>query len=225
MSRAKDTNYYLRGSGHANSRYGDGLLSAEPPGTEPSDGFVYDPEDPVITFGGTQAGYLAHGRRTDGPQDQREVQNRNDVLVYTSEPLQADVEVTGRIICKLFAASSAVDTDFTAKLIDVHPEGYAQIIRDGVIRARYRNSFEKQELIDPGKVYEYTLDLWSLSHVFQKGHKLQVEISSSNFPMWDRNPNTGHKFGEDAELQKAQQTIYHNSEYPSHIILPIVRSD
>ena len=134
------------------------------------------------------------------------------------------MEITGRILCKLYAASTAVDTDFTAKLVDVHPTGYAQILREGIIRARYRNSFKKQELLTPEKVYEYTIDLWSVSHVFQKGHKIQVEISSSNFPKYDRNPNTGHRFGEDAILQKATQTIYHDSQYPSHIILPIVQT-
>jgi hypothetical protein len=222
LSRAKDTKYYLRSSGHANSRYGDGVLSMEPPGAEPTDGFVYDPENPVLTYGGTI--YGGNGKNSDGPRDQRAIQNRNDVLVYTSEPTLRDIEVTGKIICKLYAASTAADTDFTAKLVDVHPDGYAQILVEGVIRARYRNSYEKQELISPGKVYEYTIDLWSMSNVFQKGHRIQVEISSSNFPLYDRNPNTGHKFGEDAQLEKATQTIHHNSQYPSHIILPVVLS-
>jgi len=145
-------------------------------------------------------------------------------LVYTSEPQPTDLEVTGRLLVKLYAASSAKDTDFTGKLVDVHPNGYARILKDGVIRARYRNSFKKQELLTRGKIYEYTVDLWSVSHVFQKGHRIQVEISSSNFPKYDRNPNTGHKFGEDAELEKATQTIYHNNEFASHIILPTVTS-
>ena len=130
--------------------------------------------------------------------------------------------MTGRILTKVYAASSATDTDFTAKLVDVHPNGYAQLLAEGIIRARYRNSFKKQELLTPEEIYEYTVDLWSVSHVFQKGHKIQVEISSSNFPKYDRNPNTGHKFGEDAELEKATQMMYHNSQYPSHIIFPVV---
>ena len=145
-------------------------------------------------------------------------------MVYTSEAIQNDLEVTGRILCKLHAASTAADTDFTAKLADVHPSGYAQILREGIIRARYRNSFKQQELISPGRVYEYTIDLWSISHVFNKGHKIQVEIASSNFPKYDRNPNTGRRFGEDAELQKSRQTIYHDSQHPSCIILPVVRT-
>ena len=182
---------------------------------------MYDPADPVITYGGIEAWQGLGTPNTDGPRDQRLIQKRNDVLVYTSDPLQANVEVTGRILCKLYVVSTATDTDFTAKLVDVYPDGYAQLLKDGVIRARYRNSFKQQELISPGKIYEYTVDLWSVSHVFQKGHKIQVEISSSNFPKFDRNPNTGHKFGEDAQLQKATQTIYHNRRYPSHIVLPV----
>jgi putative CocE/NonD family hydrolase len=224
LNRAKDAKYYLRSSGHANSHLGDGILSAEPPGSEPTDGFVYDPENPNLTYGGAISPYAGHGHNSDGPRDQRSIQTRSDVLVYTSQPVQGDIEVTGRILCKLNAASTAIDTDFTAKLLDVHPDGYAQILAEGIIRARYRNSFEKQELISPGQVYEYTIDLSSLSHVFQKGHKIQVEISSSNFPMYDRNPNTGHKFGEDAQVQKATQTIYHNSQHRSHIVLPVVLS-
>jgi putative CocE/NonD family hydrolase len=144
--------------------------------------------------------------------------------VYTSEPQQTDLEVTGRLTVKLYAASTAKDTDFTGKLVDVHPNGYAQILKDGIIRARYRNSFKKQELLTPNKVYEYTIDLWSVSHVFQKGHRIQVEVSSSNFPKFDRNPNTGHKFGEDAELEKATQIIHHDNEFASHITLPVVKS-
>ena len=119
---------------------------------------------------------------TGGPRDQRAIQRRDDVLVYTGETLEKDTEVTGRILTKVYAASSATDTDFTAKLVDVHPNGYAQLLAEGIIRARYRNSFKKQELLTPEEVYEYTVDLWSVSHVFQKGHKIQVEISSSNFP-------------------------------------------
>jgi putative CocE/NonD family hydrolase len=223
-NRAQNTNYYLRGVGRANSRYGDGKLSTTPPSQEPTDSFVYDPQDPVLSYGGIEIFQGFNKPNTDGPRDQRAIQNRNDVLVYTSEPQQADLEVTGRLLFKLYAASSAKDTDFTAKLVDVHPNGYAQILKDGVIRARYRNSFKKQELLTPDKVYEYTIDLWSTSHVFQKGHRIQVEISSSNFPKFDRNPNTGHKFGEDAELQKATQTIHHNNQFASHIILPVVPS-
>jgi uncharacterized protein len=221
LKRTQDTKYYLHGGGRANSRFGDGRLSTTPPTNEPTDSFVYDPQDPVLSYGGIETWQGFGAPNIDGPRDQRGIQNRNDVLVYTGEPQQTDLEVTGRLLFKLYAASSAKDTDFTAKLVDLHPNGYAQILKDGVIRARYRTSFKKQELLTPGKIYKYTIDLWSVSHLFQKGHQIQVEISSSNFPKFDRNPNTGHKFGEDSELQKATQTIYHNSEYASHIILPV----
>ena len=181
-------------------------------------------QTPVPTYGCIQP-WQGYGiPNSDGPRDQRLVQGRNDILVYTSEPVQKDLEITGRILCKLYASSTATDTDFTAKITDVYPNGYSQILREGVIRARYRNSFKKQELISPGTVYEYTIDLWSVSHVFKQGHKIQVEISSSNFPKYDSNPNTGHRFGEDAEMQKATQTIFHESRYPSHVILPVVPS-
>ena len=218
LSRAQETKYYFHSSGRANTRFGDGRLDTTPPADEPTDSFVYDPEDPVPTYGGNVSMYPSTG----GPRDQRAMQRRDDVLVYTGGTLTNDIEVTGRILTKVYAASSATDTDFTAKLVDVHPNGYAQLLAEGIIRARYRNSFKKQELLIPEEVYEYTVDLWSVSHLFQKGHKIQVEISSSNFPKYDRNPNTGHKYGEDAELQKATQTIYHDSQYLSHIILPVV---
>ena len=224
LKRVQATKYYLHGAGQANSRLGDGKLSTTPPAKEATDSFVYDPQDPVLSYGGIEIFQGFNKPNTDGPRDQRGIQDRKDVLVYTSEPQQTDLEITGRLTVKLYAASTAKDTDFTGKLVDVHPNGYAQILKDGIIRARYRNSFKKQELLTPNKVHEYTIDLWSMSHVFQKGHRIQVEISSSNFPKFDRNPNTGHKFGEDAELEKATQIIHHDNEFASHIILPIIRS-
>jgi len=224
LKRAQDTKYYLHSAGRANNRFGNGKLDTSPPAKEPTDSFVYDPQDPVLSYGGIEIFQGFNKPNTDGPRDQRWIQNRDDVLVYTSEPQETDLEVTGRLLIKLYAASTAKDTDFTGKLVDVHPNGYAQILKDGVIRARYRNSFKKQELLTPDEVYEYTIDLWSTSHVFQKGHRIQVEISSSNFPKFDRNPNTGHTFGEDAELRKATQVIHHDNQFASHIILPVVGS-
>jgi len=224
VSRATPVKYYLASSGHANSRFGDGTLKSEPSTGAATDGFVFDPEDPVPTYGGIEQ-WQGYGiPNSDGPRDQRLIQGRNDLLVYTGEAVEKDLEVTGRVLCKLHAASNAPDTDFTAKLVDVYPNGYAQILREGILRARYRNSFKKQEPSTPGKVYEYTIDLWSVSHVFKQGHKIQVEISSSNFPKYDRNPNTGGRFGDDIQLRKATQTIYHNGDHPSHIILPVVPS-
>jgi putative CocE/NonD family hydrolase len=132
------------------------------------------------------------------------------------------VEATGPVIVKLWAASSAVDTDFTAKLVDVEPSGYARNLTDGIIRARYRQTATKPTLIEPNKIYAYTIDLWATSNLFNAGHRIRVEISSSNFPRFDRNPNTGHSFAQDAELRPATQTILHDADHPSHLVLPIV---
>ena len=229
LSRARKTRYYLHSSGTANSGSGDGRLSTVPPANEPTDNFVYDPRNPVPTQGGAiwrepaKTSPAMTGRPASiGPRDQRPLEMREDVLAYPSQELSKDTEVTGRILVTLYAASSAPDTDFTAKLVDVHPDGYAQILTDGVVRARHRNSFAKQELIRSGKVYEYLIDLESVSHVFKKKHRIRVDISSSNFPKYDRNPNTGHRFGTDVELRKASQTIFHDSQHPSHIALPVV---
>jgi len=221
LSRAQEVNYYFHSGGRANSLIGDGTLSTTPPSQETSDSFVYDPENPVPTYGGG----VIMKPDVSGPRDRQSIQRRDDVLVYTSSVLSADMEVTGRIIARFYAASSAPDTDFMSALVDVRPDGYAVLLACGNIRARHRNSFKTQELVTPGKVYEYKIDLWSISHVFMKGHRIRVEITSSNFPWYDRNPNTGHRVGEDAEMRKASQTLYHDSQYPSCIILPIVAND
>jgi putative CocE/NonD family hydrolase len=144
------------------------------------------------------------------------------VLVYTTPNLEKDLEITGPITVTLFAASSARDTDFTAVLVDVFPDGYTHMMQEGIVRARYRNSDSEASLIEPGKMYEYTIDLWATSYVVKQGHRIIVEISSSNFNRWDRNPNTGHEFGMDAETMKATQTIYHDRQHPSHITLPVI---
>jgi putative CocE/NonD family hydrolase len=157
-----------------------------------------------------------------GPRDQQQAEWRPDVLVYTSDPLEEDVEVTGPVSVVLYASSSASDTDFTAKLVDVHPGGKSINVAQGIIRARYRDSWEKPELLTPGEVYKFTIDLWSTSNCFVAGHRIGVEISSSNFPQFDRNPNTGHPFGKDSETQIATQTIYHDEERPSHVLLPVI---
>lgn len=211
------TKVYLQSGGAANSLNGDGVLSIEKPGDQKSDEYVYDPENPVPTIGGNNL-----GGAPIGPYDQQELEKRDDVLVYSTEPLDHDLEVTGPVKMALYASSSATDTDFTAKLVDVHPDGKAYNICDGVIRARYRNSMMDLELIEPGKIYEYEIDLWVTSNEFKQGHRVRVEVSSSNFPRFDRNPNTGHEFGADAELMKATQTIYHDAEHPSHIVLPVI---
>ena len=215
------TKFYLHSAGKANSLLGDGTLTTKAPADEPPDTFISDPTDPVPSIGGNVVRFPRD--IFEGPRDERPIQMRNDVLVFSGSARDRAMEVTGPLVVKLFAASTATDTDFTAKLVDLHPDGYAQILEEGLIRARYRESFEKGKLITPGKVYEYTIDLWSLSHLFQKGHRIQVEIAGSDFPKYDRNPNTGEKFGASARMQKATQTIYHDRERPSHIVLPVVQ--
>ena len=216
LARTQYTKYYLHNQGNANSLNGNGTLSVQIPNQEPSDSFVYDPENPVPTVGGSNMTI------TPGAFDQRDVEQRDDVLVFTTEPLETDTEVTGPITVTLYAASSATDTDFTAKLVDVYPDGRAYNLQDGIIRARYRASSRTPTLIEPGTIYEYTIDLWATSNLFKQGHRIRVDISSSNFPRFDRNPNTGNPFGMDAELQPATQTIYHDGQYPSHITLPVI---
>jgi hypothetical protein len=158
-----------------------------------------------------------------GAYDQRTVEERQDVLVYTTEPLAEPMEVTGPVRVVLYACSSAVDTDFTAKLVDVAPCGFARNLTDGILRARYREDRSTEKLLVPGTVAELTIDLIATANLFKKGHAVRVEISSSNFPRFDRNPNTGHTFGRDAETVTAAQTVFHDARHPSHIVLPVVR--
>jgi len=216
LARTRFTPVYLSSGGKANSRQGDGRLELTLPGMQAPDHYVYDPADPVPTCGGTFIG-LGNGVRS-----QSTVEDRTDVLVYTGAPLERDWEVTGPVVLKLFAASSAPDTDFTAKLVDVRPDGYAQNIAEGVVRARFRESLEFPTLIQPGQVYEYTIDLWSTSHIFQAGHRLRLEVSSSNFPRYDRNQNTRHELGANADTRPARQTVFHDDRSPSHLILPVI---
>ncbi len=218
LQRAQYTKYYLHSGGRANSLLGDGTLSTIEPGDESNDSFIYNPEDPVPTLGGNIA---MHPPRV-GPYNQRAIELRSDVLVYTTQPLEEDLEVTGPIVVRLFAATDRTDTDFTAKLVDVHPDGYAQILLEGIIRGRYWKTFGEQNLLVPGQIYDFYIDLWSTSNAFLKGHRIRLEISSSNFPKYNRNPNTGGKFGEDDELLIANQTVSHNSEHPSHLLLPVI---
>jgi putative CocE/NonD family hydrolase len=221
LARTKYVNYYFHSNGRANSRFGDGTLSTEPPGDEVTDNYLYDPRNPVPTVI-TPEGSSAAAMGAMGPYDCQDIEERSDVLVYTSETLQTDLEVTGPILVKLYASSSAVDTDFTAKLVDVWPHGRANHLVNGIIRAAYRESDWEARLIQPGKVYEYTIDIGATSNVFKAGHKIRLEISSSSFPSWDRNLNTGHPIGHDAVIEVALQKIQHNREYPSHIVLPVI---
>ncbi len=197
---------------------GDGSLSLAAPSTnEAADNYVYAPADPVPTRGGTTLGL------PPGVFDQTEIERRKDVLVYTGEPLAEPLEITGPVSMKLFAASSAPDTDFMAKLIDVRPDGYAHNLVEGVVRARFRDSLSDPSPITPGKTYEYGIDMWATSHVFKRGHRVRLEITSSNFPRYDRNPNTGNDFAVNTELRTAHQTIFHAPGSASHLVLPVIR--
>ena len=219
-SRAKMTPYYLHSNGEANSLSGDGVLSKHKPHDEPHDVFMYNPQFPVPTTGGGLCCDPVFTR--SGAYDQRWVEQRQDVLVYSTPPLEEAIEVTGPIKVSLFAMTSAADTDFTAKLVDVDPSGYARNLTDGIIRARYRNSRIKAELLNQGDIIEYEIDLWATSNLFQKDHLIRLEISSSNFPRFDRNLNTDADIGKDSKFVQALQTVYHTRKYPSHILLPII---
>jgi putative CocE/NonD family hydrolase len=210
--------YYLHSAGQANSRMGDGVLSTEPPGTEPPDSYVYDPFDPVPTAGGRSMIDVL-----PGVENQAQVEERQDVLVYTTPRLAEPVVITGPVSVTVYASSSAPDTDFTAKLVDVEPDGYCANIAEGIIRARYRHGCDREEFLEPGKVTEFCIDLWDMAHTFQPNHRIRLEISSSNFPRFDRNLNSRvtPALGSAEDAQKAVQQVLHDAPYPSHLSLPI----
>ena len=217
LERTEYTRFYLHSSGRANSSFGDGALSTDAPEVESFDSYSYDPENPVPTLGG-QSMFADN----TGPRDRRPIERRDDVLVYSTAPLTRDLEVTGPVELVVYAASSAPDTDFTATLVDVHPAGAAIHICEGIVRARFRQSYERPTLIEPGQVYEYRISLWETSNLFREGHRIRLEVSSSNFPRFDRNLNTGEDSGFDDRPESAQQTIWHNQQRPSHLVLPVI---
>ncbi len=220
LERAKNTHFYLHSAGGANGVSGNGTLSTTGPGEEKADQYAYDPNDPVPTIGGPLCcGALPTGV---GPEDQRPAEARADVLVFSTPAFAKDTEVTGPVALDLFVSSSAVDTDFTGMLVDVWPNGFAQNLTSGILRLRYRNSQEKPELANPGETYHVTVDLWATSNVFLAGHKLRLEVSSSNFPRFDRNLNTGEIQARGTRMIKATNVIYHDKAHPSAVILPIV---
>jgi putative CocE/NonD family hydrolase len=224
--RAHRQRFYLESRGHANTLSGDGALARHAPSVAAAeagstDRFVFDPRDPVPTAGG--AACCNPKVFPWGPKDQRAVEQRRDVLVYTTAPLARDVEVVGPVRVVLYAATSARDTDFTAKLVDVSPEGRAENLTDGILRLRYRKSLEKPELARPGEVCKLIIDAGVTGNVFQKGHRIRMEISSSNFPRFDRNPNTGEPVADAMDLRKATQTVYHDARRPSYLLLPVLQ--
>ena len=219
LARAVEQRWFLHSEGSANTVAGDGILSLDPPANESADHFVYNPEFPVQTIGG--ANCCNPAILPWGPYDQRAAEMRNDVLCYSSMPMEHDLEVTGPITAIIFAATDAVDTDWTVKLIDVWQSGYAMLLSDGIIRARFRENQRNPQLLEPGKVYRYEIPVQATSNVFLKGHQIRVEISSSNFPRFDRNLNTG-KDSNAPEMCVAKQRIYHDRLQASYIQLPVI---
>ena len=220
LARTDWQKWYLHSDNGANSVLGDGGLSPEAPGDESPDKFVYDPRFPVQTLGGNTC--CSPHIVPWGPQDQRPAEARQDVLCYTTPPMEADMEVTGPIKVVLYAATDGLDTDWTAKLVDVSPTGYAKNLCDGIIRARYREGLSVPKLLEANRVYEYEIDVAVTGNVFLKGHSIRLDISSSNFPRFDRNPNTGNTLVMDTEMRTARQTVHHCREHPSHMMLPVV---
>ncbi|MEM9682607.1 MAG: CocE/NonD family hydrolase [Pseudomonadota bacterium] len=208
------TPWYLHSGGGANLNTGDGVLSPMPPADDPPDAYDYDPRDPVMTI------YTRDGQQV--PMDQRRLDDRRDILRYTSAPLDAPLEVVGPVEVRLFASSSAPDTDFIAKLIDVHPDGFVQELCYGLVRARHRNGTDRTDLIEPGEVYEYTIKLNPTGNCFLPGHRIRLDIQSSDFPNFDRNHNTGGDDYRESTLATARQTVFHDGARPSHVLLPVI---
>lgn len=219
LARAQPAKYFLNSGGNANSMRGDGTLSTTSPQSSSPDHYVYDPTNPTPTVGGPlgDSPYIPAG-----PRDQRPAESRNDVLVYSTPPFSQDTEITGPISLELYASSLAADTDFTGKLVDVWPDGFAEDLTEGIIRARYRDSQARPVFMNPGQVYRFIIDLWSTSNVFRAGHRLRLEVASSNFPRFDRNMNTGKDQATARRSVPAINTIYHDPEHPSALVIPVI---
>jgi len=217
--------WYLHSSGHAGTIEHDGTLSTTPPDEEARDTYYYDPRDPVPTVGGATFLPGLFVAANAGPRDQRAVERRADVLVYTSELLGEDTEVTGPVRLTLYVSSNVPDTDFTGKLVDVHPDGRAMLLTDGILRARYREGLDRQVLMTPGEVYRLEIDLVATSNVFRAGHRIRLEVSSSNFPRFDRNTNTGGVIARERaqDFKVATNQVLHTGEHASHLVLPMIR--
>mgnify|MGYP006269260601 FL=1 len=219
-AEAQPTSFYLNSGGKANSLFGDGELTMKPPKEDQPDEFTYDPMNPVQSYGG---GVCCTGGAVEGGAfDQSEMETRNDILVYTSEPLEEGVEVSGFIESTLFVSSDVKDTDFTIKLIDVYPDGRAYNLDETIQRARFREGYDKEVMMEDGEVYEVKMTPMSTSNYFEKGHRIRIEISSSNFPRFARNLNTGGDNYDESEAVIAHNKIHHSDQYPSSITLPVI---
>ena len=214
------TAFHISSGGKANTVRGDGRLGQEKPGGARSDEYLYDPDQPVPTVGGNNC----CGTPTlAGPRDQRPVESRHDVLVYTSSILTEPLAIAGPVKMNLFAVTDGPDTDFVAKLVDVHPNGFAMNVAEGILRARFRKGLDQMELLKPGQTYEFVIDMAGTANVFLPGHRVRVDITSSHFPQFDRNPNTGEDLGVSDKVRIAHQTVFHSQDKPSHILLPVVQ--
>lgn len=219
LARAHTQRWYLHREADR-----DGALSLAPPREEPHDGYLYDPADPAPTLGGPTSLPAPFMRTNSGPTDQRPLEPRPDVLVYSSATLERPLEVTGPLRCVLYAATSATDTDFVAKLCDVDPEGVSRILAEGVLRGRYLQGFDRGRPVTPNRPCEYSIDLVATSNVFRAGHQIRLLVTSSSFPRFDRNANTGNPIGSDRheDLLVARQAVFHDGQRPSHLLLPVV---
>ena len=218
-ANTKMVTYYLNSNGKANSRFGDGRLSTKKAGKDNPDAFTYDPMAPVPSHGGNVCctGNAIRG----GARDQKDMEARHDILVYTTDVLKEDTEVSGFIESKLYVSSDVKDTDFTIKLIDVYPDGTAYNLDETIQRVRYREGYDKEVFMEKGNVYEVNLTPMSTSNLFKKGHRIRVEISSSNFPRFARNLNTGGNNYYEKVGVVAHNNVHHSSKYPSQIRIPI----
>jgi len=213
--------YYLSSSGKANGGAAGGLLGSAKPSSAGIDKYTYDPNNPVPTTGGNNC---CGTPTAAGPKDQRAVESRSDVLIYTSEVLRNALAVAGPVKMKLFAETDGPDTDWMIKLVDVYPDGFAMNVAEGILRARFRGGVDKMELLKPNQVYEFEIDMAGTANVFQAGHRIRVDVTSSNFPQFDRNPNTGENLGASNRVRPAAQTVHHGGARASHIILPVVQA-
>lgn len=216
LARTRETNVFLSSGGRANSLFGDGALSLMPGKGARADHYAYNPDNPVPTLGGACLCALS------GPTDHAPIERRDDVLVFTGEPLKKALEVTGFVKMIIFVSSNAVDTDFVARLCDVYPDGRSIILCDGIARARFREGLERERMITPGRTYELEIDMGVTSNVFLPGHCLRLEVTSSCFPRWARNLNTGEPVATATRMKIARQTIYHSSACPSRLRLPVI---
>ncbi len=220
LARTQYKKMYFHSGGKANSDRGDGVLSWDAPtGDSKPDHYSYDPDNPVPSVGGNNC---CGTPTAAGPRDQRPIENRNDILIYSSDFLSQEIEATGPVKVVISVSSDAVDTDFVAKLVDVYPDGRAFNVAEGILRARYRESLSQPKMLEPGKIYEMSIDLVGASNAFLKGHRIRVDLTSSHFPQFDRNPNTGEPFGTGPKVIVAHQTIHHSSAHPSYIVLPVI---